>query len=247
MRTPGSKGTASGSKERRGGGTHYDYKPWRPVGSFLEWLFVIIPLVDYTEEAGPLLAVPGSHLLTAVQPSDGRVHRVRCAVIPSEEEVGITLEDPRLRAGDVLIMNGFCWHEAWPNQSAHDRCGVYLKYHAASSPPACGPIIHPFAARAGCRPATAARLLPHTRSDGRCAGIRFRAHGGGDGTEPIPTVDGAVCICERPDTHDTAEKTVLAVRATDGRLRLPAMNIDEAQVAMLLGSPGDPSYFGPPM
>ena len=244
MRTPGSKGTAAGSKDRPGGGTHYDYKPWRPVGSFLEWLFVIIPLVDYTEQSGPLLAVPGSHLRTEVLPSDGRVHPVRCAVIPSESEAGRSLEDPCLRAGDVMIMHGFCWHEAWPNRSEHDRCGVYLKYHAACAPPACGPIVHPHAALSGCRASTAARLLPYTRADGRCAGIRFRADRGGDGTEPVPTVDHAACIVERPDTPEAAGRTVLAVRALEGQLVLPSVDVDERKEAAMLGCPGEPGYFG---
>ena len=38
-----------------GHGTHYDYKPFRPVGSFLNFLFAVCPLSDYTPEAGPLL------------------------------------------------------------------------------------------------------------------------------------------------------------------------------------------------
>jgi hypothetical protein len=34
LRTPGSTGT----------GTHFDYKPWRPVGSFLDWCFAVMAL-----------------------------------------------------------------------------------------------------------------------------------------------------------------------------------------------------------
>jgi hypothetical protein len=41
-----------------GQATHYDYKPWRPAGSFLNWLFVVIPLCDYTDEAGPAMGGP---------------------------------------------------------------------------------------------------------------------------------------------------------------------------------------------
>ena len=43
-----------------------------------------------------------------------------------------------IRKGDVLLMHGFAWHEAWPNTGPTDRFGVYLKYHARSSPPATG-------------------------------------------------------------------------------------------------------------
>jgi hypothetical protein len=37
MRTPGAKGTGNSTEKTPGEGTHYDYKPWRPVGSFLNW------------------------------------------------------------------------------------------------------------------------------------------------------------------------------------------------------------------
>ncbi len=47
-RTPGSLGTGAGTAQTPGFGAHYDYKPWRPVGSFLRWLFVVVPLDDYT-------------------------------------------------------------------------------------------------------------------------------------------------------------------------------------------------------
>eukprot|EP01051_Picozoa_sp_SAG22_P018772 SAG22_NODE_3262_length_1823_cov_1.777842_1_plen_131_part_10 len=56
------------------------------------------------------------------------------------------LVDPLLRRGDVVLMNGFTFHEAWPNTADVDRCGLYMKYNARSSPPACGPTIFPAAA-----------------------------------------------------------------------------------------------------
>ena len=46
-------------------GKHCDYKRWRPVGSSMEWLFVIIPLTDF-DTTRPLLIAPGSHLLREV-------------------------------------------------------------------------------------------------------------------------------------------------------------------------------------
>lgn len=42
-------------------GKHCDYKRWRPVGSSMEWLFVVIPLTDF-DSTRPLLVAPGSHL-----------------------------------------------------------------------------------------------------------------------------------------------------------------------------------------
>ena len=92
LRTPGSVGS----------GLHYDYKPWRPVGSFLHWCFVVIPLNDYTAQGlGKILVCPGSHRETTVLPSDGRVHRVAAARVRNVrvEE----LFDPELRRGDVLV------------------------------------------------------------------------------------------------------------------------------------------------
>ena len=120
--------------------------------------------------------------------------------------------------------------QAWPNRSARDRFGIYLKYHARASPPATGPIIHPHAARDGCRAATA--LLPYTRSDGRCAGIR-RAAGGG--TEPVPTVDAAALILERPADAESDGRIVLGVRQPGGGWALPSAPVDEAAQ----GAPAD--------
>ena len=59
-----------------------DYKPWRTVGSFVKWMFCIIPFVDYTPEAGPCAAVPGSYHKTTILPSDGRVHQVDAGQVP---------------------------------------------------------------------------------------------------------------------------------------------------------------------
>ena len=60
----------------KGSGAHYDYKPWRCVGSYVKWMFAVIPFVDSTETAGPLAISPGSHLKTVILPSNGRVHQV---------------------------------------------------------------------------------------------------------------------------------------------------------------------------
>eukprot|EP00746_Dinoflagellata_sp_MGD_P028312 gnl/MRDRNA2_/MRDRNA2_166917_c0_seq1.p1 gnl/MRDRNA2_/MRDRNA2_166917_c0~~gnl/MRDRNA2_/MRDRNA2_166917_c0_seq1.p1 ORF type:complete len:431 (-),score=66.76 gnl/MRDRNA2_/MRDRNA2_166917_c0_seq1:95-1261(-) len=213
----------AGSKENKGGGTHYDYKPWRGVGSFLHWLFAIVPLTDYDEVAGPLLAVPGSHSLSKVLPSDGRVHQVRCASVPSPADLADRLEDPLLRVGDIMLMDGFCWHEAWPNRSAHDRLGLYMKFHAVHSPPAVGPIIHPSVAREKCRKETQDAVFKYHRGDGLYAGTRFQGEAQSGPIEPIPTVDSAILIFERKDGR------IFAVRdkACDS-WQLPSCLVDEA-------------------
>ena len=45
-------------------------------------MFCIIPFVDYTPEAGPCAAVPGSYHKTTILPSDGRVHQVDAGQVP---------------------------------------------------------------------------------------------------------------------------------------------------------------------
>ena len=73
---------------------HYDYRPYRVVGSFLDWMFCIIPLTDYRDEDGPLLLRPRSHRLTSVLDNDEpgivgsrRVHQVQAAQVPPFEDV----------------------------------------------------------------------------------------------------------------------------------------------------------------
>jgi hypothetical protein len=161
----------------KGTGAHFDYKPWRCVGSYVKWMFAVIPFVDYTEEVGPLCVDPGSHRKTRVLPSDGRVHQVDAAQVPVAAETNFV--DPELKKGDVVLMHGFCWHEARPNYGTTDRCGLYMKFHAKSSPPACGPTIYPSAAHDVLRP-EAKHLLPYHRGDGQYAAVRDVPVGGVD-------------------------------------------------------------------
>lgn len=175
MRPPGA-GVGNGPFVK-GSGTHYDYKPWRCVGSYVKWMFVIIPFVDYTETAGPLAIAPGSHRLTTLGPSNGRVHQVDAARVPAPAD--ITLVDPSLKRGDVVLMHGFSWHEARPNFGNSDRCGLYMKFHAKSSPPACGPTIYPSAVHNYLRD-DAKHLVPYHRDDGQYAALRDGAVGGVD-------------------------------------------------------------------
>ena len=44
------------------------------MGSFVNWMFAIFPLVDYTAEVGPLLLSPGSHLKSRIL----KTHDDRC-------------------------------------------------------------------------------------------------------------------------------------------------------------------------
>jgi hypothetical protein len=81
MRPAGSGVAADNSAFVPGSGAHFDYKPFRCVGSFVKWMFAVIPFVDYTPSAGPLTAVPGSWKRTVVLPSDGRVHQVDAAQV----------------------------------------------------------------------------------------------------------------------------------------------------------------------
>ncbi len=173
MRTPGSGVTDAPFVN--GSGAHFDYKPWRCVGSFVKWMFAVIPFVDYIETTGPLAVCPGSHLKTKVLASDGRVHPVDAAQVPSPAE--IALDDPCLKKGDVVLMHGFAWHEGRPNTGSTDRCGLYMKFHARSSPPACGPTIFPSQVHDFLRD-EAKHLVPFHRGDGKYAAIRDGLVGG---------------------------------------------------------------------
>ncbi len=161
----------------KGSGAHYDYKPWRCVGSYVKWMFAVIPFVDYTQTAGPLAISPGSHLKTVILPSNGRVHQVDAAMVPKAGEM--TLDDPGLKKGDVVLMHGFAWHEARPNYGNSDRAGLYMKFHAKSSPPACGPTIYPTSVHEYLHDEVK-HLIPHHRGDGRFAALREGPVGGID-------------------------------------------------------------------
>ena len=130
--SPGTGGDYTGTHDS----AHCDYKPYRPVGSSLRWLFVIVPLVDYTEEVGPLLVSPGSHKLPKLT-QRGRityVERARSDQLPP-------FKDTCLKRGQVAFMDMFTWHQAFANRSDTLRFGVYNKYRARSAPPGCGPYL----------------------------------------------------------------------------------------------------------
>jgi hypothetical protein len=113
---------------------HHDYKRWRPVGSSMNWLFTIIPLTDFDEQAGRLFIAPGSHHPQRVVDDGGRTLHITAAIKPDAE----AFIDPQLKRGDLLLMNMHLWHQAEPNRSEHSRIGIFNKYAAASAPPATG-------------------------------------------------------------------------------------------------------------
>lgn len=129
---PGTSGDYYGSHES----AHCDYKPFRPAGSSLRWLFVIVPLVDYTDEVGPLLVSPGSHKIPKLT-RKGRITHVERA----QGNQIKALVNTNLRRGHVALVDMFVWHEAHGNRSDQSRFGVYNKYRARSAPPGCGPYL----------------------------------------------------------------------------------------------------------
>lgn len=217
MRPPGA-GVDKGEPFVPGSGAHYDYKPWRCVGSYVKWMFAVIPFVDYTETVGPLAIAPGSHLKSTLQPSDGRVHQMDAACVPKPSE--ILMVDPDLKKGDVVLMHGFAWHEARPNYGNSDRCGLYMKFHAKSSPPACGPTIYPTAVHEHLRE-DVKHLVPYHRDDGQFAAVRETPVGGVDeGRVVIEDADDRVLLLgsdadgwnvPRFDAHEDATASILDV------------------------------------
>lgn len=199
-----------------GSGAHYDYKPWRCVGSYVKWMFAVIPFIDYTETAGPLTVSPGSHLKSTLMPSDGRVHPVEAAQVPKASD--IELIDPSLKKGDVVLMNGFLWHEPRPNYGNSDRCGLYMKFHAKSSPPACGPTIYPTAVYEHLSD-KAKHLVPYHRGDGRFASIE---------REPVDCIEEGQVLIEDQD-----EKVLVLGNEADG-WHLPRFDAKEDATAMIL-------------
>ena len=185
---PGSPGTGGDYKGTHESG-HCDYKPYRPVGSSMRWLFVIVPLVDYTEEVGPLLVSPGSHKIPKLI-RRGRITHVERA---RGDQIR-PFQDTRLRRGQVAFMDMFTWHQAFGNRSDTVRFGVYNKYRARSAPPGCGPYM--FRERSAELFDQAGAELLENRIEGRISQTRlliaeeerFLVLDGPDGS---PTVPGA--------------------------------------------------------
>ncbi len=113
---------------------HHDYKRWRPVGSSMNWLFTIIPMVDYDEETGQLFVAPGSHHLERLCDRGEGVLHMNDAIFPTEKD----FIDPGLKRGDLLFMNMHLWHKASSNTSNIHRTGLFNKYAAKHYPPATG-------------------------------------------------------------------------------------------------------------
>lgn len=224
----------TGRPYQDGRGAHYDCKPWRPAGSFLDWMFAVIPLCDYLPHVGPMRAGPWDlnnvKNPCTVLPSDGRVHKFAVNRMPPLEN--IKMQDPSLRCGDVILMSGYCWHEACPNFTEDiDRFGIYQKYHAKATPPAVGPWVHPTSTRKLLRHP---HLMPYTRGDGRVAATTYA-----DGTQPyfpdrapvlkgrvdakMPVVDVTQLVLEDRSSR------VLLVRDASGNWGLPGCDAVETK------------------
>ena len=186
LKTPGAAGTG-GDYSGSNPDAHQDYKPYHNAGSSMNWLFAIISMVDLDEATGPLYVAPGSHKLSRVIETGGRVRRVQRAGADSMAP----LMDAGLRRGDLLLMNMFTWHAGGANRSDHNRLGVYNKYRARNAPPGCGPIVFSDAAHRavvrrgrsliphhGAQPVTALRLV--IERDGRFLLLR---HADGPGAD----------------------------------------------------------------
>ena len=181
---PGTQGTG-GDYQRTHESAHCDYKPFRPVGSSLRWLFVIVPLVDYTEEVGPLLVSPGSHRIPELT-RRGRVthvRRARAAELPA-------FVDTRLRRGQVAFMDMFTWHQAYGNRSDRLRYGVYNKYPRAQRPAGLRPPTCTATAPRRCSAPTVAGCWPITPRAGsrRPDCWSRRTNGSWSSTEAFPEV-----------------------------------------------------------
>eukprot|EP01052_Picozoa_sp_SAG31_P017450 SAG31_NODE_1194_length_9448_cov_9.896887_1_plen_438_part_00 len=185
-----------------GAPTHFDYKPYRVLGSSLRWLVAVVPLTDYTADHGPLMVSPGAHRRTNVLPAvDGRVHPVDVGTIRCDcSEPTLDLLDPQLHRGDLFLFNGFTFHFAAPNRGP-GRSGLYIKFRAKSAPSACGPLLFPTRIAS-----MAPTLLPYHRLDG------------------TQRIDKVVWILE-----DALTKHVCVVRGRDGEWRLPSVLISQAQ------------------
>jgi len=123
-RTPGGQGLPA----------HHDYKRWRPVGSSMHWLFTVVPFCDFDADAGPLYVAPGSHHLERIASGSTPCAEVQPAIKPAPGD----FIDPKLKRGDLLLMNMHLWHKADANNGSRHRVGLFNKYAAASAPPATG-------------------------------------------------------------------------------------------------------------
>jgi ectoine hydroxylase len=139
----------------QGSGAHCDYKRWRPVGSSMNWLFAIVPLVDFDAQYGPFLVSPGSHKLTRAVDAGAPVQDL---VPPNREDLAPFI-DPELKAGDLLLADEHTWHEAPAGTTQENRYGIFNKYCAANAPPAAGYYPYNTAALAALSDA-GKRLLP---------------------------------------------------------------------------------------
>ena len=210
LKTPGASGTMgdySGSHPE----VHQDYKPYHNAGSSLNWLFAIMSTVDLDADTGPLYVSPGSHRLSRVIETGGRVRRVQRA----GADTMAPPVDAQLRRGDLLFMNMFTWHAGGGNRSGRNRLGVYSKYRARNAPPACGPIVFSDAAHRAvvCRGRS---LLPH-HGDQPVKELRLVVEG-----------NGTFLLIRHPDQSGTDTGKWALPGATAKRNENPLLSLEAA-------------------
>jgi len=223
-RTPGGPGL----------GQHHDYKRWRPIGSSMRWAFAIVALSDWDEQQGPLEVAAGSHRVTHRQVPGMPVWTADRPTPPSEAD----FVDPKIRRGDLAIVDMHCWHRAGDNRSPHHRIGLFTKWAAASAPPATGWYLfdesvrqamgpdrdHVIAAASPLRVLTTRAIIERTTHDGSSRyllvedGDRVRFPGGPAGYEgAIPDWDDGNYIASLQDglAHEIRTRTPWATYVGD--------------------------------
>ena len=106
-----------------------NYWPFTPTKSVTIWLAID----DVNEENAAMQFVPGSHLIGDLEhvelPLDGSVVLNR-RVVAHETYDNLVLNE--LRAGDVSLHSDLLLHGSPVNSSDRRRCGIALRYLAAS-------------------------------------------------------------------------------------------------------------------
>eukprot|EP01051_Picozoa_sp_SAG22_P018773 SAG22_NODE_3262_length_1823_cov_1.777842_2_plen_294_part_00 len=132
MRPPGAGVPETGKEWAPGRTAHYDYKPWRCVGSVVKWMFAVIPFADYTAECGPLAVAPGSFKRTAVLPSDGRVHRVDAGQVPPLRHCLSVVLPLQFCLRQCLSVRSVCRRRAGPAAGESQGTAFVLCFHCLS-------------------------------------------------------------------------------------------------------------------
>ena len=175
-------------------------------------MFAVIPLCDYLPDVGPMRAGPYDEngLATPMKelPSDGRVHKFAVNRMPPLDS--IRMQDPSLRRGDVILMSGYCWHEACPNFTKDvDRFGICECKHLRKPQSLFSPLI------------LATMLLRQTKSTTRRRHRRPSAHGSIRPTRGRPCVIRTSCrttaaMAASPPRRTPTDRSLISQSASRG-------------------------------